>query len=119
MRSVQVSKPNGPFEIVERDVPEPGARQVRIKVQACGICHSDSLMKEGLFPGITCHPLSLRFSNRYIDKDPKELEQRIKHKMHKTQERVVTDRLWPEIETLNWVLNEILLSRHEEFYSDP
>ena len=52
MRSVQVSKPKGPFEIVERDVPEPGAAQVRIKVQACGICHSDSLMKEGLFPGI-------------------------------------------------------------------
>jgi D-arabinose 1-dehydrogenase-like Zn-dependent alcohol dehydrogenase len=52
MRSVQVSKPNGPFEIVEREIPEPGAAQVRIKVQACGICHSDSLMKEGLFPGI-------------------------------------------------------------------
>ena len=52
MHSVQVSKPNGPFEIVEREIPEPGAAQVRGKVQACGICHSDSLMKEGLFPGI-------------------------------------------------------------------
>src|SRR5215471_13896718 len=52
MRSVQVSKPKGPLEIVERDIPEPAARQVRIKVQACGICHSDSLTKEGLFPGI-------------------------------------------------------------------
>jgi D-arabinose 1-dehydrogenase-like Zn-dependent alcohol dehydrogenase len=51
-RSVTVSKPNGPFEIVERDIPEPAAAQARIKVQACGICHSDSLMKEGLFPGI-------------------------------------------------------------------
>jgi D-arabinose 1-dehydrogenase-like Zn-dependent alcohol dehydrogenase len=51
-RFVQVSKPNGPFEIVERDIPEPGAAQVRIKVQACGICHSDSLMKEGVFPGV-------------------------------------------------------------------
>jgi D-arabinose 1-dehydrogenase-like Zn-dependent alcohol dehydrogenase len=51
-RFIQVSKPNGPFEIVERDIPEPSAEQVRIKVQACGICHSDSLMKEGLFPGI-------------------------------------------------------------------
>jgi D-arabinose 1-dehydrogenase-like Zn-dependent alcohol dehydrogenase len=51
-RFVQVSKPNGPFEIVERDLPQPGAAQVRIKVQACGICHSDSLMKEGLFPGV-------------------------------------------------------------------
>jgi D-arabinose 1-dehydrogenase-like Zn-dependent alcohol dehydrogenase len=52
MRSVQVSKPKGPLEIVEKDIPEPGDRQVRIKVQACGICHSDSFTKEGLFPGI-------------------------------------------------------------------
>jgi D-arabinose 1-dehydrogenase-like Zn-dependent alcohol dehydrogenase len=52
MRSVQVSKPKGPLEIVERDTPEPSARQVRIKVQACGVCHSDSFTKEGLFPGI-------------------------------------------------------------------
>jgi len=52
MRSVQVSEPKGPLEVVERDIPEPSAAQVRIKVQACGICHSDSLMKEGLFPGI-------------------------------------------------------------------
>jgi D-arabinose 1-dehydrogenase-like Zn-dependent alcohol dehydrogenase len=52
MRSVQVSKPKGPLEIVERDIPEPGPRQVRIKVQACGVCHSDSFTKEGLFPGI-------------------------------------------------------------------
>jgi D-arabinose 1-dehydrogenase-like Zn-dependent alcohol dehydrogenase len=52
MRSVQVSKPNGPFEIVERDIPEPGAEKVRIKVQACGICHGDSATKEGIFPGI-------------------------------------------------------------------
>jgi D-arabinose 1-dehydrogenase-like Zn-dependent alcohol dehydrogenase len=52
MRSVQVSKPKGPLEIVQKDVPEPGARQVSIKVQACGICHSDSITKEGLFPGI-------------------------------------------------------------------
>ena len=44
--------PNGPFEIVERKTPEPGPMQVRIKVQACGICHSDSFTKEGLFPGI-------------------------------------------------------------------
>ena len=53
MQLVQVSKPQGPFEIIERDIPEPGATQVRIKVQACGICHSDSMMKEGLFPGVT------------------------------------------------------------------
>jgi D-arabinose 1-dehydrogenase-like Zn-dependent alcohol dehydrogenase len=52
MRAVQVSRPKGPFEIVERPIPEPGAGSVRIKVQACGICHSDSLVKEGAFPGI-------------------------------------------------------------------
>jgi D-arabinose 1-dehydrogenase-like Zn-dependent alcohol dehydrogenase len=52
MRSVQVSKANGSFEIVERDLPEPSEGQVRIKVQACGICHSDSVTKNGLFPGI-------------------------------------------------------------------
>ena len=52
MRVVQVSKPGGPFELVEREAPEPGYRQVRLKVQACGICHSDSLAKEGHFPGV-------------------------------------------------------------------
>ena len=52
MRSVQVSKPKGPLEIVERDIPEPGARHVLIKVQACGVCHSDSFTKEGSFRGI-------------------------------------------------------------------
>jgi D-arabinose 1-dehydrogenase-like Zn-dependent alcohol dehydrogenase len=50
MRAVQVSRPNAPFEVVEREIPEPGPGSVRIKVQACGICHSDSLTKEGLFP---------------------------------------------------------------------
>jgi alcohol dehydrogenase len=53
MRAVQVSRPGGPFEIVERDIPDPGAGSMRIKVQACGICHSDSLVKEGQWPGIS------------------------------------------------------------------
>jgi D-arabinose 1-dehydrogenase-like Zn-dependent alcohol dehydrogenase len=52
MRAVQISRPNGPFEIVEREIPEPGPGRVRIKIQACGICHSDSLTKEGTFPGL-------------------------------------------------------------------
>jgi D-arabinose 1-dehydrogenase-like Zn-dependent alcohol dehydrogenase len=52
MRAVQVSRAGGPFEIVERPIPEPGAGLVRVKVQACGICHSDSYTKEGLYPGI-------------------------------------------------------------------
>ncbi len=50
MRAVQVQSPKAPFEIVEREIPEPGAGTVRIKVQACGVCHSDSITKEGTFP---------------------------------------------------------------------
>lgn len=52
MKAVEVTKPGGPFEVVEREIPEPGAGQVRIRVRACGICHSDVLTKENLFPGI-------------------------------------------------------------------
>ncbi len=52
MRVVQVAKPNAPFELVERPMPEPGPRQVRIKVEACGICHSDSYVVTGTFPGV-------------------------------------------------------------------
>src|SRR4029079_7258026 len=52
MRVAQISKPNSAFAIVERPIPEPGAGHVRIKVQACGICHSDSIVKQGLFPNI-------------------------------------------------------------------
>jgi D-arabinose 1-dehydrogenase-like Zn-dependent alcohol dehydrogenase len=52
MKVVQVPKPGAPFELVEREIPEPGAGQVRVKVHACGICHSDVLTKEGLFPGL-------------------------------------------------------------------
>ncbi len=52
MRAIQVTSPNGAFELVERDLPVPGPRQVRIQVQACGICHSDSFTKLGAFPGI-------------------------------------------------------------------
>jgi len=50
MRAVQVAHAKAPFEMVEREIPEPGPGSVRIKVQACGICHSDSLTKEGTFP---------------------------------------------------------------------
>ena len=52
MKAVQVSKPNGDFELVDRPTPEPGRGQVRIKVEACGICHSDELVKHGLWPGL-------------------------------------------------------------------
>jgi D-arabinose 1-dehydrogenase-like Zn-dependent alcohol dehydrogenase len=50
MRAVQVSRPGGPFELVERPVPAPGAGTVLVKVEACGICHSDVLVKEGHVP---------------------------------------------------------------------
>lgn len=52
MKAVQVGKPHGDFEVVERPIPEPGKGQVRIKVEACGVCHSDVLVKEGLWPGM-------------------------------------------------------------------
>jgi D-arabinose 1-dehydrogenase-like Zn-dependent alcohol dehydrogenase len=53
MRVAQVPYAKGPFEIVERDIPEPGAGQIRVKIEACGVCHSDSVTKDGLFPNIT------------------------------------------------------------------
>jgi D-arabinose 1-dehydrogenase-like Zn-dependent alcohol dehydrogenase len=49
---VQVAAPGAPFELVERELPSPGNGEVRIRVQACGVCHSDSFTKEGSFPGI-------------------------------------------------------------------
>jgi alcohol dehydrogenase, propanol-preferring len=52
MRAVQVSKANAPFELVERDVPAPGDRQVRIRVEACGMCHSDAFVRAAAFPGL-------------------------------------------------------------------
>ncbi len=52
MKVAQISKPGADFEIVEREIPKPGTGEVRIKVQACGVCHSDVLTKEGAWPGI-------------------------------------------------------------------
>ena len=52
MRVAQIARPGAPFEVVEREIPQPQAGWVRIKVQACGICHSDSLVKEGHWPGL-------------------------------------------------------------------
>jgi len=52
MKVAQVSGPGADFQVVEREIPEPQAGHVRIKVQACGVCHSDVLTKEGLWPGI-------------------------------------------------------------------
>jgi D-arabinose 1-dehydrogenase-like Zn-dependent alcohol dehydrogenase len=52
MKAAQIPKPGADFQIVEREIPKPGAREVRIKVQACGICGSDVFTKEGTWPGI-------------------------------------------------------------------
>ena len=52
-RAFQVTAAGGPFELVQREFPEPGPGHVRIRVQACGVCHSDSITKYGAFPGIT------------------------------------------------------------------
>ena len=52
MRVAQVTRPNGPLEIVEREISDPGVGSVRIKIEACGVCHSDSFTKEGTWPGI-------------------------------------------------------------------
>ena len=52
MKVAQVPKPGGDFEITEREIPTPGPAEIRIKVQACGICHSDAFMKDGSWPGI-------------------------------------------------------------------
>lgn len=52
MKAVQVSRAGGPFEVVERTIPEPGPLQVRIEVEACGICHSDAFVRSGGFPGL-------------------------------------------------------------------
>ncbi|MEN3327676.1 MAG: hypothetical protein V7638_2483 [Acidobacteriota bacterium] len=52
MKAAQISKPGGDWELVQRDIPEPADGQVRVKIEACGICHSDALVKEGLWPGL-------------------------------------------------------------------
>jgi D-arabinose 1-dehydrogenase-like Zn-dependent alcohol dehydrogenase len=53
MRAVQVAEPGGEFELVEREVPSPGRGEALVRVNACGVCHSDSMAKEGTFPGVT------------------------------------------------------------------
>ena len=52
MKAAQIGKANGDFELVERAIPEPAPGHVRVKVEACGICHSDSLVKDGIWPGL-------------------------------------------------------------------
>jgi D-arabinose 1-dehydrogenase-like Zn-dependent alcohol dehydrogenase len=56
MKAAQISKPGAPFEIVERPIPEPGPGTVRIKVEACGLCHGDVVVKQGYWPGGIQYP---------------------------------------------------------------
>ena len=53
MQALQVARAGGPLELVERDIPEPGRGEVRVRIEACGVCHSDSFTVEGQFPGLT------------------------------------------------------------------
>jgi alcohol dehydrogenase, propanol-preferring len=53
MRAIQINRPGGDFELVERPVPVVGDGEVLIKVEACGVCHGESVIKEGLFPGLS------------------------------------------------------------------
>jgi D-arabinose 1-dehydrogenase-like Zn-dependent alcohol dehydrogenase len=82
MKAVQVGKPGGNFEVVERPIPEPGRTQVRIKVEACGVCHSDVLTKEGLLPGIQYprvpgHEIAGRIDKVGADVTPWQVGQRV------------------------------------------
>lgn len=52
MTAVQISRPGAPFEVIAREIPAPVPGTVRIKVQACGVCHSDVFVKEGQWPGL-------------------------------------------------------------------
>src|SRR6266852_1322859 len=52
MRAVEITKPGTPFKLVEKPIPDAGRGQVRIAVEACGVCHSDAFVKEGQFPGV-------------------------------------------------------------------
>src|SRR5881409_1155735 len=52
MMAVQISRPGAPFDVVKREIPAPGPNQVRLRVQACGVCHSDLFVKEGHWPGL-------------------------------------------------------------------
>jgi len=52
MKTIQIASPGGPFQLVDREIPKPKPDWVRIRVEACGVCHSDSLLKEGQWPGV-------------------------------------------------------------------
>lgn len=67
MKAAQVSRPGGAFELVEREIPHPGRGQVRIKVEACGICHGDAAVKDGHMPGLSYSRIPGHEIAGYID----------------------------------------------------
>lgn len=68
MKAAQISRPGGEFELVEREIPEPQANQVRVRVEACGICHGDVFVKEGFWPGLKYPRIPGHEIAGYIDK---------------------------------------------------
>lgn len=68
MKADQISTSGGDFEIVEREIPDPGRGQVRVRVEACGVCHNDEMVKEGLFPGLEYPRIPGHEIAGYIDK---------------------------------------------------
>ena len=66
MKAVQVRRAGADVEIVEREIPQPGSGQVRLRVEACGVCHSDVLTKEGAWPGITYPMMSGKAEFRVV-----------------------------------------------------
>jgi propanol-preferring alcohol dehydrogenase len=52
MKAIQVSAPGAEFELVQKEIPEPGEREVLLKVEACGVCHGDAIVKQGNYPGL-------------------------------------------------------------------
>lgn len=68
MKAAQISRPDGKFEIVERPIPEPGSNEVRIKVEACGICHSDEATKQGYLPQINYPRIPSHEIAGFVDK---------------------------------------------------
>ena len=67
MKVAQISKPGGSWELVEREIPEPGSGEVRIKVEACGVCHSDTFVKRGRDK----ESLAIKLGAKYLSTPPR------------------------------------------------
>ena len=81
MKAAQISKAGGEWELVERNIPEPKPGQVRVKVEACGICHSDVLIKDGIWPGLQYPRVPGHERVRF--RRPDHIKHKREHKGHK------------------------------------